>query len=74
MPKLYSSDYVIKVLRKKGFVYVSQRGSHIKYRKIGNSKLTVIVPVERKEIPIGTFKSILRQSRLTEDDFSKKLK
>lgn len=72
MPKLYSSDYIVKVLRKKGFVYISQKGSHIKYRKSGKTKLTVIIPAERKEIPVGTFKSILRQSHLVEEDFSKK--
>lgn len=72
MPKFYSPRYIIKVLEKRGFVFISQKGSHIKYRKkIGKETLTVIVPVHSKEIPIGTFKSILRQSKLTEDDFKK---
>ena len=30
---------------------------------------TVIVPSPRKEIPIGTFRSIVRQSGLSTDDF-----
>ena len=72
MPKLYSSKYIIKVLQNKGFVYVSQKGSHAKFRKLMGSSLTVIVPANRKEIPFGTFKSILRQSKLTEDDFKRK--
>ncbi|MBU4338387.1 type II toxin-antitoxin system HicA family toxin [Patescibacteria group bacterium] len=54
MPKLYSSNEIIKVLQKQGFVYISQKGSHMKFKKI------------------GTFKSILRQSNLIEDDFRKK--
>ena len=66
MPKLYSSDEIIKVLQSKGFVYISQKGSHMKFRK---SSLTVIVPANRKEIPLGTFRSILRQSHLSADDF-----
>lgn len=65
MSKLYSSKYIIKILSSKGFLFISQRGSHKKYRKI----LTVIVPANRKEIPMGTFKSILRQSGLVEEDF-----
>jgi len=69
MPKLYSSSHIIKVIQKKGFFYVSQKGSHAKFRKSGKPTLTVIVPVSRKEIPIGTFKSILRQSNLIEKDF-----
>ena len=72
MLRLYSSNYIIKVLQNKGFFYISQRGSHVKFRKSGKSVLTVIVPANRKEIPFGTFKSILRQSRLTGDDFKKK--
>lgn len=35
MPKLYSSDHLIKVLIKYGFEWVSQKGSHIKLRKVG---------------------------------------
>ena len=69
MPKLYSSKDIIKVLKKHKFVYVSQKGSHIKYRKYGSPTLTVIVPANRREIPFGTLRSILRQSQLQEIDF-----
>ena len=69
MPKLYSSVYIIKILIANGFVFVSQKGSHIKYRKEGNPTLTVIVPANRKEIPAGTYNSILRQSGLKRTDF-----
>ncbi|MBS1530799.1 MAG: type II toxin-antitoxin system HicA family toxin [Bacteroidetes bacterium] len=69
MPKLYSSDHIIKVLNFHGFSFVSQKGSHVKLKKPGDPVLTVIVPANRKEIPTGTFRSILRQSSLTEADF-----
>ena len=69
MPKLYSSAKIVKILEKRGFIYISQRGSHAKYRKAGSPVLTAIVPMGKKEIPTGTFRSILRQSRLTEKDF-----
>ena len=72
MPKLFSSDFIIKILIRNGFFFVSQKGSHVKYRKPGNPVLTVIVPAKQKEIPIGTFKSIMRQSRLNEEQFIKK--
>ena len=72
MPKLYSSKAILKVLEHKGFVFVSQKGSHIKYRKTGNPTLTTIIPANKKEIPEGTFRSILRQSSSTEEDFKKK--
>ena len=71
MPKLYSSDEILKVLQRNGFAFISRNGSHIKYRKTGNPTLTVIVPADRKQIPSGTFHSILRQSTLAKGDFEK---
>jgi len=72
MPKLYSSKQIIKVLEQKGFIFISQKGSHSKYRKTGNPTLTAIVPADRKEMPMGTFRSILRQANLTEESFKQK--
>lgn len=69
MPKLYSSKHIIKTLLKEGFVFVSQKGSHAKFRKHTSKILTVIVPNGKKEIPYGTFRSILRQSELAEENF-----
>ena len=71
MPKLFSSNEIIKILVKHGFIFVSQKGSHIKYRKRGNPTLTVIIPAERSRVPVGTFHSVLRQSGLTKEDFEK---
>ena len=67
MPKLLSSKAIIAILEREGFAFVSQRGSHAKYRK---GKYTVIVPSPRKEIPIGTFRSIVRQSGLNSTVFT----
>ena len=66
MPKLHPSRHIISVLQKNGFYFVSQKGSHIKMRK---ENLTVIVPANKRGIPIGTFRSILRQSELNSDHF-----
>ncbi|PKP29646.1 MAG: hypothetical protein CVT99_16290 [Bacteroidetes bacterium HGW-Bacteroidetes-16] len=66
MSKLYSSSHIIKILVRNGFVFVSQKGSYCKYTK---NKLIVIVPHPKKEIPVGTFSSIVRQSGLTKADF-----
>jgi predicted RNA binding protein YcfA (HicA-like mRNA interferase family) len=70
VPKLYSSQQIIKALEREGFGFVSQRGSHVKYRKRDSDIIfTVIVPAGRKQIPRGTFRSILRQSGLDESAF-----
>jgi predicted RNA binding protein YcfA (HicA-like mRNA interferase family) len=75
MPKPCPVRIVVKVLLAKGFISVSQTGSHAKYRKSESSTtLTVIVPIHEKEIRYGTFRSILRQAKLKEDDFKKEKK
>jgi predicted RNA binding protein YcfA (HicA-like mRNA interferase family) len=72
VPKLYSSQQIVKALEREGFAFVSQRGSHIKYRKTDSGAIfTVIVPAGRKEVPRGTFRSILRQSGLDEGAFGR---
>jgi predicted RNA binding protein YcfA (HicA-like mRNA interferase family) len=69
MPKPYPVRLVLQVLASKGFFFVSQSGSHAKYRKPGNPTLNVIIPIHEKEVRYGTFRSILRQSRLHQSDF-----
>jgi len=68
MSRLFSSKHIIQVLHKNGFIQVSQKGSHKKFRKTGK---IVIIHDPRKEIPMGTFYSILRQSGLKREDFEK---
>jgi predicted RNA binding protein YcfA (HicA-like mRNA interferase family) len=66
MPKLPSSHEIIAVLLAHGFTKHSQKGSHQKFCK---GERTVIVPAPKKEIPIGTLLSILKQAGLTREDF-----
>jgi len=68
MAKLLSSKEIIKVLLDNKFYFISQKGSHRKYRKLDR---VVIVPYPKKEIPIGTLKSIIRQSGLNKNLFMK---
>lgn len=67
MPKRLGSVEVIRVLEQHGFVFASPKGSHCKYKN-STGRIT-IVPHPRKELPIGTTRSIIRQSGLTPHDF-----
>ena len=66
MHSLLSSKEIILVLEQNGFIFVSQKGSHKKFKK---EKRIVIVPHPKKEIPRGTLASILRQAGIDKDDF-----
>jgi predicted RNA binding protein YcfA (HicA-like mRNA interferase family) len=46
------------VLEARGFRFVSQRGSHAKYRE--GAGHTATVPNPKLEVPIGTTRSIIR--------------
>lgn len=71
MPKLLSSKEIVGVLLREGFVLISQKGSHAKFRskKKANEIATVIVPMAKREVPLGTLRSIIRQSGLVPDKF-----
>jgi predicted RNA binding protein YcfA (HicA-like mRNA interferase family) len=60
---------IISALSKKGFVFKSQKGSHVKYTD-GNH--TTIIPMH-DTVARGTLKSILIQAGIELEDFLKLL-
>ena len=52
MAELYSSRVIINTLLRQGFIFISQKGSHKKFRK---GERTAIIPDPKTEIPLGTF-------------------
>jgi len=67
MPRRLSSAEVAWILTDHSFVFVSQKGSHQKFRDASGH--TVIVPASRREIPVGTIISIMKQSGLNRELF-----
>lgn len=63
-----SAKALIKLLEENGFELKRSRGSHrIYYHK--ESKVTVVVPVHgNRDLPKGTFLSILKQAGLSQED------
>ncbi len=75
MSKIPSLNYdqVIKALQRDGWVIVRQRGSHIRLQKhIQNETLKITVPAH-KPIKRSTLSHILKQTRITADEFLQKL-
>ena len=65
MPKfpVYTSDEIIKILKKNDFIEHHQKGSHkVFYHE--EDKKRVVVPYHKKDLPIGTSRSILKESGL----------
>ncbi|PSB19644.1 type II toxin-antitoxin system HicA family toxin [Phormidesmis priestleyi ULC007] len=61
-PKRLSGAEVIEILSQFGFTVYSQKGSHVKLRRVGmNGNETLTIPNHR-ELDTGTCKAIFRQA------------
>ncbi len=75
MPRLrrVSGRKAIRALEKLGFEQVRQRGSHVILKKqTSEGAVGCVVPLHR-QLAIGTLRGILRQARITPDEFMEKL-
>jgi len=67
-PRL-TADEVIRILRRQGFILVSQRGSHQKWRN-DESRKQLTVPYHRgKQLPMGTLNAIMEGSGIPLEEF-----
>jgi predicted RNA binding protein YcfA (HicA-like mRNA interferase family) len=57
---------VIRRLRNDGWVQVSQKGSHRQFRHATKPGKVTVPGNPSDDLPLGTYKSILRQAGLTE--------
>lgn len=67
---ILSGRAIVKALGKAGYSEVRQRGSHIRLSAVGKKSLTV---PDHKEIGPGLLKKILRDAKLSTDEFKKLL-
>ncbi len=59
---------VVKALRKQGYEFDRQRGSHIILRQRVSPYRRVVVP-DHKEVAKGTLRAIIREAGLTVSEF-----
>jgi len=60
---------VIALLQRIGFRIISQKGSHVKLQHFINKTRQVIIPFHNKDLKRGTLLSILRQAKISLQDF-----
>jgi len=73
MPKLVpiSAKKMIKILKKKGFLVLRQKGSHI-FLENFKTKYTTVVPLHSNEnLGIGLLKSILNDIEMSVEEFDR---
>ncbi len=72
MPKLKrtSGKDTIRRLEKLGFKQIRQRGSHVVLKKqTAEGEIGCVVPLH-KELAVGTLRGILRQAKLSVEEFT----
>lgn len=52
-----------------GFVEVGQKGSHVKFEKELSSNTLIVIVTNHREVAGGTIRGILRQARLSIEEF-----
>ncbi|MBI4215167.1 MAG: type II toxin-antitoxin system HicA family toxin [Parcubacteria group bacterium] len=62
---------VVQFLLKLGFKVVSQKGSHVKLEHVLDKTRRVVVPLHAKDLKRGTLMGILKQSKVSIDEFLK---
>jgi len=68
-----SGQEAIRALERLGFVQVRQRGSHVVLKKYTpEGEVGCVVPLHR-ELAIGTLRGVLREAKVTPDDFMENL-
>ena len=75
MPELrkVSGEETIRVLTKLGFERIRQRGSHVVLKKqTFEGEVGCVVPLHR-ELKIGTLRGILKQARVSPEEFMSQL-
>jgi predicted RNA binding protein YcfA (HicA-like mRNA interferase family) len=65
----YKAREVLAKLQRAGFVIKRQSGSHTVLRHLDGRQ--TYVAMRSSDIPTGTFRSILKQTGLTEEDFKR---
>ncbi len=70
MAKTFSGKEVVKILsRSFGFYFISQKGSHVKLRRIVRGKtITTVIPLH-KELARGTLLGVLELAEISEEKF-----
>lgn len=75
MPKLprISGSEAVRALERLGFIQARQTGSHVVLKKTTpEGEIVCVVPL-RRELKVGTRIGVLRQAKVTPDEFAENL-
>jgi predicted RNA binding protein YcfA (HicA-like mRNA interferase family) len=69
-PPVLKAKEVVRILRRAGFYVHHQTGSHVQLKHQEKLALRITVPFHDKDLPRHILRSILRQARLSVEEFN----
>ena len=71
MPKLprIPAELVIRALKRARFYEHHQTGSHVQMKNMTQKDLRITIPLKKKDLSSKTLKSIIKQAKLTVEEF-----
>ncbi len=69
LPAVSANEMLKILMNKKGFTVTRQRGSHISLHKKTEERTLLVVVPQKREIKKGTLLSILRQAKISQEEF-----
>ncbi len=69
MPKRLTARKIEKILKSNGFSFISQKGSHRKWRNLNSGKQVIVPYHTGRKLPAGTANSIIKGSGLDKSLF-----
>lgn len=66
----FTPKELVRILERKGFQLIRVKGSHHIFRNFTTRKITV-VPMHKKDLPKGTFETILKQAGIKKEEIKK---
>jgi len=64
MPKRFTAHQIEKILKSNGFLLISQKGSHRKWKNARTGEQVIVPYHSGRELPVGTSDSIIKGSVL----------
>ncbi len=71
---ILTAKELIRILRRAGFNVVRQRGSHVHLEHTIDASRVTQVAIHSRTLPRGTLTGILKQARISTDEFLRLLK
>ncbi len=69
MPKRFTAYQLEKILKTNGFLLISQKGSHRKWKNTQTGEQVIVPHHGGRELPVGTSNSIIKGSGLGKSVF-----